>query len=290
MPVDFDERLELFFGETSDAVARVYARLRGFDLGAELSGNLTGPSCMYAETLPARFALVDRGPGGSLLAEAVVPEPCFWTPEMPQLYQANVRLRRDGNVLARAERLLGLRALGPANRNLFYHGKRWVLRGAYRRSLTPQSLAQWHAGDVAMVVREGDDPLFAQASRVGVLIVVELEAADPDAIRRLARWPAVAVVALPLDAAVDLDGLAHNLLIAARVAPNRPLAPPRWAHLMMCELTPGDQRSDEIAGCPLPVIAAQVDGKPFSSIAQARAACDNLQRCLAPHDLAGYIV
>ena len=43
-----------------------------------------------------RFAFVDRGPGASLLAEAIVPEPCFWTPEMPHLYQAEVQLRRGG--------------------------------------------------------------------------------------------------------------------------------------------------------------------------------------------------
>ena len=68
----------------------------------QLTGTLAGPSCLYAKTLQATFSLVDRGPGESLLAEAIVPEPCFWTPEMPQLYQADVQLRRRGEILAHA--------------------------------------------------------------------------------------------------------------------------------------------------------------------------------------------
>ncbi len=288
---EFDDRLELFFGETSDALARCYARLRYFDArGAALNGNLTGPSCVYAETLPARFALADRGPGNSLLAEAVVPEPCFWTPEMPHLYQASVQLRSGGDVLATTDRLFGFRALGAVDRKLFYHGKRWVLRGVRRNELSSVPLTGWHASDVVMVVRRPDDTLCAQASRIGVLVVAELDAHDLDEIRRLARWPAVAMVVLPTDTTVDLDGLAHNLLLAAKIDPHQAWATPPWAQIALCEVTAGDKRIPEITDSPLPTIVSQVADRPFSSIAEARAACDHLQRDLAPHDLAGYIV
>ncbi len=62
------------------------------------------------------------------MAAAIVPEPCFWTPDMPQIYQAIVELRQAGNVVARAERIVGMRTLGATGRKLFYDGKRWVLR------------------------------------------------------------------------------------------------------------------------------------------------------------------
>ena len=86
-PDEFSERLEIFFGEASDTVAASMLGCAGRKpiKGSQLTGSLVGPSCLYAETLPARFEFVDRGPGESLLAEAVVPEPCFWTPEMPHL-------------------------------------------------------------------------------------------------------------------------------------------------------------------------------------------------------------
>ena len=89
-------QLELFFGDASDAVARVYARLPCDETttGSQLTGELIGPECRFAQTLSARIPFQDRGPGESLLAEAVVPDPCFWTPELPMLYKA--RIERKG--------------------------------------------------------------------------------------------------------------------------------------------------------------------------------------------------
>ena len=128
-PHDFSDRLELFFGEAADSLAHVYARLRGSDSHSQLqlTGTLRGPSCLYAKTLPATFSLADRGAGNSLLAEAILPEPCFWTPEMPQLYQADVQLRQHGEILAQASRSFAIRRLGAQRRKLMFDGKGWVL-------------------------------------------------------------------------------------------------------------------------------------------------------------------
>ncbi len=111
---EFDEGLEIFFGGAADALARVYARFGGASAGGPLRlvGTLRGPACQYAQTLPANYPFVDQGPGPSLLAAAVVPEPCFWTPDMPHTYRAELRLERAGQVVARAERTVGIRPLG----------------------------------------------------------------------------------------------------------------------------------------------------------------------------------
>ena len=209
---------------------------------------------------------------------------------MPQLYQASVQLRCCGEILSKADRLFGFRALGAAERKLFYHAERWVLRGARRDALPSAQLNQWHAGDVAMLAHDPDDALCAQASRVGVLVVAELDKPDLPQIRRLARWPAVAVVVLPTGARVDLDGLAHNILLAARISANFELPLPDWAQIVLYEVTAGSEPSNVIASCPLPVIAAPASATKFTTIGEARAACDQLQRALAPLDLAGYIV
>src|SRR6516225_4867325 len=84
----------LFFGEANEAEARVYARLPSavpLD-GYQLTGRLIGPECCFAKTLPATIPFVDRGPGNGLLTEAIVPDPCFWTPELPFLYRAIVEV------------------------------------------------------------------------------------------------------------------------------------------------------------------------------------------------------
>ncbi len=289
---DFADRLEIFFGEASDTLCHVYARLRGPEAGQglQLAGSLSGPSCLYAQTLPATFRWVDRGPGPSLVAEAIVPEPCFWTPEMPHQYQADVQLRQGSHVLSRAQRPLGIRRLGVHNRDLVFDGKRWVLRGMHGDAWPPIDLSPWHESDVAMIVHNPDDALCREASRMGVFLVAALEAGDPREIARLSRWPAVGIVSLPNLPTLDLGGLAHNLLLAQRIAPEQPLAPQPWAQLAVCEMGQSEALGGRTETCPIPVIAQRSTGER-ATIAQGRARCDLLQRDLAGRgEFAGYIV
>src|SRR3954471_17984228 len=98
MTPDFPESLELFFGDANPAETRVYARCATGSLKAgqqrpQITGILTGPFCEYAQTLAATIPFVDAGPGKSSLAQAIVPDPCFWTPELPYLYRAHLELR-----------------------------------------------------------------------------------------------------------------------------------------------------------------------------------------------------
>lgn len=290
---DFADHLELFLGAASEAVCRVYARLDDArqDARRQLAGTLTGPRCAYAQTLPATFSFVDRGPGRSLLAEAVVPEPCFWTPEMPQLYNATVQWCEGDRVLAQAERYFGIRPLGTAGRKLIFGGKSWVLRGVERGAVLGADLSDWHDTQTAMLVHNPDDALCEAASRVGVLIVAELAPADVGEMRRLGRWPAVGVIALPSGVSPEPADTGHNAILAQRFAVGEPIALACWATAALCELNasaptlPGG-----FADCPLPLIAIRPAGE-HSAVAQGRAACDRLQRDLAVHgQLAGYIV
>jgi hypothetical protein len=289
---DFAERIDLFFGAASDAVCRVYARLECSDdrRDLQLAGTLTGPTCAYAETLPATFSFVDRGPGASPLAEAVVPEPCFWTPQMPHLYRADVQLLEGGRVVARFQRAFGIRPLGAAGRKLIYAGKNWVLRGVSADAAMKTDLPQWRDADSAMLVRHPDNALCAAASRVGVLVLAQLDTADGDQIRRLSRSPAVGFIVLPTVAKGDLQGIGHNAILTQRFAVGRPITPASWADAAMCELeTPGELPAGFV-DCPIPLFVIRPAGV-HQSVAAARSACDRLQRDLAIHgQFAGYIV
>ena len=55
----------IFAGDSSDALARVYAALprTGLPDDARLEGELVGPYCRHSQTLPARIRFLDRGPG-----------------------------------------------------------------------------------------------------------------------------------------------------------------------------------------------------------------------------------
>ncbi len=129
------ERLQLFFGASDPAQARIYAQfelpesLIADQADLRLSGRLIGPDCEFAHTLPARIPIVHRDASHArLLAEAIVPDPCFWNPELPFLYRAEIQLRRGDSLLASWQRTLGIRRFGPRGRFLLFDGKRFVLR------------------------------------------------------------------------------------------------------------------------------------------------------------------
>ena len=121
--------VEVFFGDANNAEARIYARLASerAAAGAQLTGRVVGPSCMYAKTLSAAIRLAPkRTPQDStaprLLSEAIVPDPCFWSAEMPYLYRVEVELHAAGQLLAAAEWDLGIRPLGVRGRKLLLEG------------------------------------------------------------------------------------------------------------------------------------------------------------------------
>ena len=132
------EGLQVFFGASDPAQARIYAQvelpesLLANQADLQLSGRLIGPDCEFAHTLPARIPIVHRDASHArLLAEAIVPDPCFWNPELPFLYRAEIQLHRGNSLLASWQRTLGIRRLGPRGRFLFFDGKRFVLRGIF---------------------------------------------------------------------------------------------------------------------------------------------------------------
>jgi hypothetical protein len=295
---ELPDRLELFFGDASETVCRIYARLRGVPTasGLQLTGTLTGQFCEHAETLPATYSFRDCGAGASLLAEAIVPEPCFWTGAMPHQYQVQVQLLRDGQVVDRAERRMGLRLFGSHARVLYFEGQRWVLRGARRDELPSANLAAWRDAGLAIIVPSPDDELGRAASQTGVLLVAQLDDANAQEIERLARWAAVGMVVLPAGAMIDLAGLRHNLLLAEDFGATHPIIPSRWADVVICDVRQRNDLTNPLGACSLPIIASQVDGRAFASAAAARAGCDRVQGELAnrgdltSYEFSGYIV
>ena len=294
-------QIELFFGDANPTEARIYAQLRGEqpDERFALGGKIHGPFCEYARTLPAEVSLSTqpRGDDG-MLASAVLPDPCFWTPHAPYCYRVQVQIRQDTQVVAEQERLLGIRAMGTRGRDLMLAGKRWVLRGAFREAARSGDVAAWHEAGAALWQRLPDDDLCEEASRLGVLIVAGLadvaEGSLAAELQRLARWPAVAFAALP--SCCDEERIAgarpRNLLLAEVVEPcahESPVVPKPWADALICRDKP-ENVARRTANCGLPVLAYDPRAED-KAIQDARSACDALQRDLAPvGEFAGYIV
>lgn len=284
----------IFSGDSSDALARVYAALprTGLPDDARLEGELVGPYCRHSQTLPARIRFIDRGPGPTLLSEATVPDPCFWTPELPFLYAVEVRAVQGDKTIAAISRPFGIRRLGVHGKSLYLDAKRFVLRGVRIHPVATQDLTAARRAASALFVTDPTDRFLQEASEEGVLLAVELHASQPAVeLSRLGRWPAVAVVVLDGDSAAgnELRLSARNTLLAQNVAAaDTPVAPSAWAHLLWWQLD-ADKTPPPAPSHDMPIIAYRPTSEN-ATIEESRRACDRLQADLAPlGDFAGYV-
>jgi hypothetical protein len=89
--------IEITVGDVNDVEARVYARYLA-ESGEKnapqapitIRGTLRGPNCELARTLPAVFMFRAAPQQSTPTAEAVVTNPCTWSPELPHLYECDV--------------------------------------------------------------------------------------------------------------------------------------------------------------------------------------------------------
>jgi hypothetical protein len=291
--------LDVFYGDLTAARAYVYARLPrpADDTGLTLTGQVRGPRCKLAQTLPVTSPLVDLGPGPTLLARALVPDPVFWTPDLPAIYDVTVNLLRGTEIIATERRQIGLRSLGIRGRSLFLNGKRWVLRGVWTSSTTAISPQEWHEVGAVYASDNLRSDRLTLASECGALTMARV--AEPPGLmdpvlRSVARFPAVAIalieerIQLPAD--FRKSSVAPNLIFAQKIDLFRPWSLQPWADLLVVNAEKPELIAEAMSVGEIPIIAYR-RCRPPVELVTARAACDELQRDLAPlGQFAGYVV
>ena len=155
-------------------------------------------------------------------------------------------------------------------------------------------LDQWHQHHLALLVRDPTPALCQQASQRGVVLVVWLDPARPDQqLEALAPWASVAVGILPEPPDVDparLRQAAPNILLGQYWTEATAGQASDWADLWICDadLNGLSQAHQHPPACC--VLSWRPVASP-RSVAEARVACESLQRDLAPRfDLSGYLV
>jgi len=297
------DNLQVFYGQLATTQGCVYARLSDVPSQTDLSltGRLVGPHCSLSSTLQAHIPFADQGPGPSLLAATLVPDPCFWSPRMPATYEIKIELRCNGTVIDEATRQIGLRMFGARGRDLFLEEKRWVLRGTCAGedlvAVEAGDLTAWRDHQLAMLADSPNEGLLAAASSQGVMVAARLSeklSEQVEEVTRLALWPAVSMIVMqqiPCDEVV-LRAAAPNLLLAWEASGNELTSRPEWADLLLFPLVEAMRLSrQELAQCPIPVIIYDDDRAAGMSPEAARRQCEQLQReVVALGDFAGYIV
>jgi len=290
-------QLGVFYGDLTVNRAFVYARLPvPTEQGSwSLVGQVRGPRCLHAQTLPVSSPLVDLGPGPTLLARATLTDPCFWSPDLPAIYDVTVNLLRGGEVVATAHREIGLRALGVRGRFLSLESKRWVLRGVSSGSTTARLSREWHEASAAYIAADPPAVALAEASQWGALTVAEVCGTPPAIaarLRELAAFPAVAIALVRGELPSDFQRAtaAPNLLLAQPIGDRGEHSPRSWADLLWWQTKTPLAAPQPLAHTTLPIIACRPITAPLP-LPDSRAACDTLQRDLAPYgQFAGYVV
>jgi beta-galactosidase/beta-glucuronidase len=109
--------IEILTGDVTDMEARVVARFHHRSEPTTLRGTVRGPFCGNSRTLPAEFPFRERKTNAAaketIEAEAFIPDPCLWSPDLPHLYQVDVEALCEDRVVADYHGTIGLRRLAP---------------------------------------------------------------------------------------------------------------------------------------------------------------------------------
>lgn len=291
---DLWEGLQISALARSPAAARVVARLapRGDRAGLELHGQVDGPFCAHTRTLRAKFPLRRRTDADPLLTVANLVEPCFWSGELPFLYQVELELRRGADVVAATTREIGIRPIGVDGPQIVLAGAQIVFRAVDPRALrTAPTLEAWRDSNTTLLAHAPDAALCAACARSGVMLLADFsDGATPrlpwDA---LGRCPAVMAVILPRDVGApppwEPGGPLRALDMGSPELPSRS-ACDLW-HADFDAIEPEAWRRYE--GDRAGLLSRRIE--PCATVDEARGQCDRLQRDAASRgQFSGYLV
>jgi hypothetical protein len=188
-----DERLE-------PAVAQMRVRIVTEQAGGnlEVRGRLTGPRCLYASTVEVAYPLAIvpdmESADKEITGRFIVPEPSFWEPETPFLYQASIELMHAGSRVDHARLSHGFRTVAWRAGNLRANGRKLVLHGADRQSIDESELSSLRkAGRNCLLVPfAAGETVLTSADRFGFFVLGELSpATDPKALAPWTRHPSL---------------------------------------------------------------------------------------------------
>lgn len=239
--------------------ATVHFSLGDAMLSQSITGKLRGPFCEHSRTLPSNF-VVEHG-------RAVVVDPCFWTPKLPFLYEA--QLRHDsaaGSVMVDFQ--FGLRWCITERNGLRLNGKPYVVR-AVTASSDPD-LAAFRAASASLVMPQYSEQTCLAASKLGVLVICIDPLAD-DQSAAIQRFPAVHFARAELSP--DIIPLVEDS--------------PRKHHVCLTEESTLNETTDYAREAPRFIVRRIGNG----SISELRKECDWLQRDTASiGQFAGYLI
>ena len=125
-----------------------------------ISGQLRGPFCRYSRTLPSNHRIVN--------GQAVIVDPCYWTPKLPFYYEITLESAQLSEPLCFN---FGLRWCIPHRNVIRLDGKPYVFRAIMPKA-GEIDLLQLREASASLAVSDYVPRLFKDASELGVMVSV----------------------------------------------------------------------------------------------------------------------
>lgn len=107
----------------------VHVQLAELTAATALKGRLIGPRSAHASTIEIAYPMREFERHDHVVLRVVIPEPSWWEPKTPFLYEGPLELCQDGALCERVVIRHGIRALQLTSKGLRLNGKPFALRG-----------------------------------------------------------------------------------------------------------------------------------------------------------------
>src|ERR1035438_3195722 len=160
-----------------EAELRVIVELAEMSGETQIKGRLMGPRSVYSSTVEIAYSLKEIERTNPIVLSAVIPEPCWWEPKTPFLYQGPLEVWQDGVLCDRRELSHGIRNLQWTPKGLRLNGRPFVLRGkAVESPFDEGRVRQWHDDGINVLLPTSnealpDTGLSALADRFGFFVI-----------------------------------------------------------------------------------------------------------------------
>jgi hypothetical protein len=170
-------------GNSQVAMVKVLAQPRFVRATTELRGRLMGPRCAYATTVEVAYPLRAHPDGldfrlfhspQTLNMDVIIPEPSWWEPECPFLYEGPIELWEDDVLCDTFRARLGLRQVQLKKRGFFLNGRPITLRGNQTNHLSEDEARRYRTKGLNVLLADavvGCAVLWEAAERLGFLVL-----------------------------------------------------------------------------------------------------------------------
>ena len=152
---------------------RILVKVENLTPTTEIKGRLMGPRNVHAATVEIAYPLKEMDRAGHILLRAIIPEPSWWEPKIPFLYQGPLELWQDGEFCERVQIRHGINRFQLTSKGLRLNGKPLLVRGkAVETKMTESEVRELRNDAYNLVMSPWDEGLADLADENGLFFLV----------------------------------------------------------------------------------------------------------------------